>query len=50
MQGSFVMLQMDDLRQIVTEGRVHQRSIVREISDGDRVRSLVVDVCSVELV
>ena len=37
-------------REVRTQGRIHHRRVVREIGDGDRVRRLVVDVRSVELV
>ena len=37
-------------RQVRTEGRIDHRGIVREISNGDGMRRLVVDVRSVEFV
>ena len=37
-------------REVRTQGRIHHRRVVREISNRDRMRRLVVDVCAVELI
>ena len=40
----------DAFRQFVAQVRVHHRGIVREVCDRDRVRGLVVDIGTVELI